>query len=154
MKNILAMQNRNKALDIKLPKGTLIISPQLITHKLEFVYGKDVNEFRPERWYEKVKNGEVTLQNTEAPGLYPFGLGERNCVGRRLALLEAGLTISMLLEAHDFELAPQVSYPPKARLHGTLKPSEPVHFKFFPRRMGIVAGVANKDDKSDSFTIR
>lgn len=54
--------------------------------------------FRPERWLDRT-----------APvfeGYAPFSLGNRGCIGKGLALMEAMLTMATVLYTFDFETAP------------------------------------------------
>ena len=47
----------------------------------------------------------ANVQIASDHALLPFGAGERKCVGDQFAVLEAAVTIIMLLRRFDFELA-------------------------------------------------
>ncbi|KAE8353766.1 cytochrome P450 [Aspergillus coremiiformis] len=61
-------------------KGENVFFSSWDSHRSHKMFGKDANEFRPERW-EDLK--------TESLGYIPFSLGPRVCLGQQYALLEA-----------------------------------------------------------------
>ena len=84
---------------------------------------KDPDVFDPQRWDHPFYNDEVKGwagydPERRTPGLWvsnleiatdhamlPFGAGERKCVGDTFALLEASVSIVMMLRRFEFELA-------------------------------------------------
>lgn len=68
-------------------------------HRRKDIWGKDANEFRPERWEGKKVGWEFL----------PFNGGPRICLGQQFALTEAGFVIVRLcqrfagLESRDQE---------------------------------------------------
>jgi cytochrome P450 family 9 len=62
-------------------KGTTVVIPVMALHR-DPQYFSEPNKFDPERFSDENKSKIV-------PGSYlPFGLGPRNCIGSRFALLE------------------------------------------------------------------
>lgn len=70
-----------------------------VMHRRKDIWGKDANEFRPERWEGKKVGWEFL----------PFNGGPRICLGQQFALTEAGFVIVRLcqrfagLESRDQE---------------------------------------------------
>ena len=66
-----------------IPKGTLLVSQNQITSRLEDYFPfDDPNAFNPERW--------IRDDNNETSQIHPFcslpfGYGKRMCIGRRMA---------------------------------------------------------------------
>ncbi|KAK0202475.1 cytochrome P450 monooxygenase pc-bph [Desarmillaria ectypa] len=86
------------------PAGTVISVPTYTIHRDPAVFGDDVEEFRPERWFERDSASMSKAFN-------PFSFGPRACIGRNLANLELQIIIAsifksfhVLLENPDEEL--------------------------------------------------
>lgn len=77
-----------------LPRGTSVNIPYLALHR-DPRYFPDPLIFKPERW-----------ENPQ-PVFYPFGLGPRNCLGMKLALLELKVFLSCFLSKYSMKLNPQ-----------------------------------------------
>lgn len=61
------------------------------------------------------------------PGAFmPFGLGPRNCVGFRFALLEMRIALVRIYQRWTFRLAPQQERPLQLRMGITLSPKHGV----------------------------
>merc|ERR1712000_553903 len=60
--------------------------------------GEDAEAFRPERWLEM----KETIGNYQYP---VFNAGPRECLGRRLAMVEMKTCLAMLLPQMSFQLA-------------------------------------------------
>lgn len=67
-----------------IPVGTEVTSTAYMANRDPAVYGKDANEFRPERWLEN--NGEAGKVFDKY--LATFGYGTRSCLGKDLAMIE------------------------------------------------------------------
>ncbi|KAF4633198.1 hypothetical protein G7Y89_g4928 [Cudoniella acicularis] len=111
----------------RIPKGTVVIlvcqgpdfsSPSFPVDNVEHhlkprattqvpgIGTKDLRDFDPERWLVGKDTGEVAFDGASHPQL-AFGLGPRACWGRKLALLEMRIAVSMLLWKFDFLEVPQ-----------------------------------------------
>ena len=61
------------------------------------------DQFWPERWLQSGStSGKATL-NTNA--FIPFSYGPRNCVGKRLAIVEMQMVVALLVWRFDFSAA-------------------------------------------------
>ncbi|CAN3499128.1 cytochrome P450 52A12 [Diutina catenulata] len=93
-----------------VPKGQEILYNVFCMHRNTAIYGKDANEFRPERWSEPqmAKLGWAYL---------PFNGGPRICLGQQFALTEASYVTVRLLQMYGT----LVDYnDDRCRLHATL----------------------------------
>ncbi|KAK0466873.1 cytochrome P450 monooxygenase [Desarmillaria tabescens] len=80
-----------------LPAGTVISVPIYTTHRDPTVFGDDVEEFRPERWFE-CDSASVSK------AFAPFSVGPRGCIGRNLANMELQIIIASILKRYHFVL--------------------------------------------------
>ena len=76
--------------NITIPKQTTVITPIPLLHRDER-YWKDPNVFNPERFFG------TNLNKANSVTFMPFGVGPRNCIGLRLAMLEIKLTLAKML---------------------------------------------------------
>ncbi|KAG7445092.1 cytochrome P450 monooxygenase pc-bph [Guyanagaster necrorhizus] len=79
------------------PGGVVISVPIYTIHRDPAVFGEDVEEFRPERWFEC---DSVAVSKAFSP----FSIGPRACIGRNLANLELQMIIASILKRFHFEL--------------------------------------------------
>ncbi|KAJ9564459.1 hypothetical protein OSB04_000425 [Centaurea solstitialis] len=98
--------------DLHIPKGLSIWIPVLAIHHSEEIWGKDVNEFNPNRFASK----------SFSPGRHfmPFAAGPRNCVGQSFALMEAKIILAMLISKFKFTISDSYRHAPVIIL--TIKP--------------------------------
>jgi len=104
---------------VKVLRGTDIFISTWNLHRSPELW-ENADKFDPTRWERPFKNFGVKDWNGYDPdkvtGLYPneiasdfafipFGGGQRKCVGDQFAMLEAAVTMSMLLKEFDFEFA-------------------------------------------------
>eukprot|EP00924_Labyrinthula_sp_SR-Ha-C_P001287 augustus_masked-scaffold_7-processed-gene-19.97-mRNA-1 protein AED:1.00 eAED:1.00 QI:0/-1/0/0/-1/1/1/0/436 len=94
-----------------IPKGMEILILPYLLHRNPKYYNKP-DEFLPERWLEDFKVGEeVSLQTQvslagKTKAYFPFSLGKRICVGRKLALLEIRVILLNVLKHFEVSLPP------------------------------------------------
>ncbi|KAJ0985657.1 hypothetical protein J5N97_004013 [Dioscorea zingiberensis] len=90
-----------------IPRGTELLIPIIAVHHDTSLWGSDAAEFNPARFA-----GGVALAAKHPAAFIPFGLGARTCIGQNLALLEAKLTVAILLQRFSFRLAPSYVHAP------------------------------------------
>lgn len=82
-----------------IPKGTFVYTPNYLIHKLEQYWGKDAQEFIPERWAES--------KNFHPLQYLAFGAGKRNCLGYMFAMAELRMVLCQLIKVYKFEISPK-----------------------------------------------
>lgn len=89
--------------DILLPKGTTLMLTQYHTHRNP-KHWQDPEAYQPERF-------DPELTKKRHPFAYfPFGGGQRTCIGSNLARLESQVILPNLWKAFDMEQIPGRSY--------------------------------------------
>lgn len=97
--------------DLYIPKGLSVWIPVLAIHHSEELWGKDANEFNPQRFASK----------SFMPGRFiPFASGPRNCVGQSFAMMEAKIILAMLISKFSFTISENYKHAPITVL--TIKP--------------------------------
>lgn len=93
-------------------------------------YYPDPEKFDPERFNEENK------QSFNSATFMPFGIGPRNCIGSRFALLEVKTLLFYLLSKFVFELSSETPVPAKLKpfIIGTA-PEKPIMLKLKPLKL-------------------
>ncbi|GBP26417.1 Cytochrome P450 9e2 [Eumeta japonica] len=97
--------------DVYLEEGSVVVIPVWPIH-YDPKYYPDPHRFDPERFSDENKH------NIKPFTYLPFGVGPRNCIGSRFAIIEVKAMVFDLLR--HFELSPA----PKTRVPAKLDPSQ------------------------------
>ncbi|KAB8258464.1 cytochrome P450 [Aspergillus pseudonomiae] len=115
-----------------IPKGTrILLCPYAINRSPEF-WGNDGEEFRPERWIDTDKNGQLVTNNTGGASTnfaqITFLHGQRSCIGKDFARAELRCVVAGVVGRFRFQMQD-----PKQKIHiagaVTTKPVEGMHLR-------------------------
>ncbi|XP_076865316.1 cytochrome P450 3A30-like [Brachyhypopomus gauderio] len=107
---------------VTIPKDTLVAIPTYVLHRDPELW-EAAEEFRPERF---------SPGNDISPYAFmPFGLGPRNCVGMRFALMIMKMVVVKLLQNFNVETCKETQIP--LQLNALFQPKVPVTLKLIPR---------------------
>ncbi|KAK3160500.1 hypothetical protein QOZ80_1BG0060280 [Eleusine coracana subsp. coracana] len=91
-----------------VPRGTELLIPIMAVHHDARLWGADATQFNPARFAD----GVARAAKHPAALFIPFGLGARMCIGQNLALMEAKLTVAIILQRFEFRLSPNYLHAP------------------------------------------
>lgn len=100
-----------------VPAGSMIMLSPLLTQRHPD-YWDEPEAFRPERFTEEAKADRPRYT------YFPFGAGQRVCIGNNFALLEATLALAMLARRYNLRLVPGQRI--ERAMVATVRPSDPV----------------------------
>ncbi|XP_043086655.1 cytochrome P450 3A30-like isoform X2 [Puntigrus tetrazona] len=109
---------------VTIPKDTLVAIPTYVLCRDPELW-ESPHEFRPERFSPESKS-EIK-QNA----FMPFGLGPRNCIGMRFALMIMKLLVVKLLQNFSLETCKETQIP--LEMNAAFQPKVPITLKFIPR---------------------
>lgn len=84
-----------------IPGGTIVGCNAWVLHRRPEVFGKDVEEFRPERWLEVSSEQLKKMKAT----MFQFGAGARTCIGKNVSLLEIYKVVPAMLGSFEVSFA-------------------------------------------------
>ncbi|PIN07403.1 Cytochrome P450 CYP4/CYP19/CYP26 subfamily [Handroanthus impetiginosus] len=111
--------------NLVIPNGTNMWIDVVSMHHDEKLWGKDVNEFKPERFHDDIFGG-----CNHKMGFLPFGFGGRMCVGRNLTNMEYKIVLTLILSRFSFTLSPNYCHAPSILL--SLRPMHGLPLIFKP----------------------
>ncbi|PHT52906.1 CytochromeA1 [Capsicum baccatum] len=96
---------------IVVPRGVCLWTLIPTLHRDPDIWGRDANEFKPERFENGVSSA------CKLPQVYiPFGLGPRLCLGRNFAMVQLKVVISLIISKFRFSLSPKYRHSPAYRM--------------------------------------
>lgn len=102
--------------DMQLPAGAILNLPVVYVHHNEKIWGPEAKEFQPERF----SNGVLKATGGNM-SFFSFGWGPRICIGSNFAMMEAKVTLALILQRFSLELSPSYAHAPTMG-NGTLRP--------------------------------
>uniref|UniRef100_A0A665U1W2 unspecific monooxygenase n=1 Tax=Echeneis naucrates TaxID=173247 RepID=A0A665U1W2_ECHNA len=112
--------------DLTIPKDMIVMIPVYALHRDPELW-PEPEEFKPERFSKENKD-------SINPYTYlPFGMGPRNCLGMRFALLLVKLALVEVLQKFSFSVCKETMIPLKMDASGILGPLHPIKLKLEPR---------------------
>jgi cytochrome P450 len=98
----------------RIPRGTTVILCPWVTHRDGRWFDEPL-AFRPERWENDL------VKRLPRYAYFPFGGGQRQCIGNGFAMMEATLVVATLAARFNFALRPDPPVTPRAVV--TLRPA-------------------------------
>ncbi|KAF4542619.1 Cytochrome p450 family protein [Lasiodiplodia theobromae] len=93
--------------NIALPAGAYVGYNGYSTGHDKAFWGEDADEFKPERWGATMEEINTTFRTANRKcGFIAFHGGKRACLGQKFAMLEARLTVAVLVERLTWRLDP------------------------------------------------
>nr|MDP9106340.1 cytochrome P450 [Candidatus Eremiobacteraeota bacterium] len=111
-----------------VPAGAVLLTAQIVTHRNPR-YWTQPEAFRPERW----SNGETAALPKYA--YFPFGGGNRICIGESFAWTEAVLVLATLARRVRFRGLDPAPVPLDPLV--TLRPGRPIRMRVEARRAEV-----------------
>lgn len=108
-----------------IPKGALVFLSPYVTHRRSEFWETPLS-FNPEHFSAE------QVVNRPRFAYFPFGGGQRQCLGKNFALIEAQLALPMLVQKYRFSVAPpsaEAAYPAY-----NMRPQNPIFLKLEKRR--------------------
>ncbi|KAF5186029.1 Cytochrome p450 [Thalictrum thalictroides] len=93
--------------NVILPPGVYVWPLTIFVHHDHDLWGKDADEFNPDRFSEGVSKATKSKLS-----FFPFGSGPRTCVGQNFAWINVKIAITMILQNFSFELSPNYIHAP------------------------------------------
>ncbi|XP_071361482.1 cytochrome P450 3A40-like [Trachinotus anak] len=111
---------------ITIPKDMAVVIPVYALHRDPELW-PEPEEFKPDRFSKENK------QSIKPYTYLPFGIGPRNCVGMRLALVMVKLALVEVLQSYSFSVCKETEIPLQMSPEGLLGPLRPIKLKLVAR---------------------
>ncbi|XP_062385305.1 cytochrome P450 3A27-like [Sardina pilchardus] len=109
---------------VTIPEGTLVSVPVPVLHNDPELWPSP-EVFKPERFSKDNK------ESIDPYAYLPFGVGPRNCIGMRFALMMVKVIMVQLLQNFKLETCKETLIP--MELDGIFRPKKPIMLKLVPR---------------------
>jgi cytochrome P450 len=106
-----------------MPSGSLVVASQWVLHR-DPRFWPDAHRFVPERWLAPGGHFDEAAPGQPRGAWFPFGLGQRVCIGESFAWLEGVLVLAAVSSRWRVEVDPE--FEPKVQPAVTLRPRGPV----------------------------
>lgn len=111
---------------ITIPKDMMVMIPVYALHRDAELW-PEPEEFNPDRFSKKNK------QNINPYAYLPFGVGPRNCLGMRFALVMVKLALVEVLQNYSFSVCEETEIPLQMNPQGMTGPLRPIKLKLVTR---------------------
>ncbi|XP_044203376.1 cytochrome P450 3A27-like [Thunnus albacares] len=111
---------------ITIPKDITVMIPVFALHRDPELW-TEPEEFKPERFSKENK------QSINPYTYLPFGIGPRNCLGMRFALVLVKLALVEVLQHYSFAVCEETEIPLKMDPAGLVGPLQPIKLKVVTR---------------------
>ncbi|GJN38755.1 hypothetical protein PR202_gb27824 [Eleusine coracana subsp. coracana] len=112
---------------LSVPRDTELLIPIMAMHHDPELWGPDAASFNPARFAAGASRAA-----SHPLAFVPFGLGPRMCIGQNLALLEAKLTLAVLLRRFELRRSPNYVHAPTVLMLLYPQYGAPVIFRPLP----------------------
>ncbi|XP_014882036.1 cytochrome P450 3A56-like, partial [Poecilia latipinna] len=109
-----------------IPKDMVVLVPTWPLHRDPEIW-PEPEKFKPERFSKKNK------EDIDPYTYMPFGVGPRNCIGMRFALVVMKLAVVEILQRYSFSVCKETEIPFEMDVQGLLAPKRPIQLKLIPR---------------------
>ncbi len=103
-----------------MPAGSLVVASQWVLHR-DPRFWPDAHRFVPERWLTTDGTFDESAPGQPRGAWFPFGLGQRVCVGESFAWLEGVLVLASVSRRWQVDVDP--AFEPRVQPAVTLRPS-------------------------------
>uniref|UniRef100_A0A3B3Y8V9 unspecific monooxygenase n=1 Tax=Poecilia mexicana TaxID=48701 RepID=A0A3B3Y8V9_9TELE len=105
-----------------IPKDMVVLVPTWPLHRDPEIW-PEPEKFKPERFSKKNK------EDIDPYTYMPFGVGPRNCIGMRFALVVMKLAVVEILQRYSFSVCKETEIPFEMDVQGLLAPKRPIQLK-------------------------
>ncbi|XP_054461307.1 cytochrome P450 3A40-like [Anoplopoma fimbria] len=109
-----------------IPKGMVVMVPTWPLHRDASLW-PEPEEFRPERFSKDNK------ESIDPYTYMPFGVGPRNCLGMRFALVMMKLAMVETMQRFSFSVCKETEIPLEMDIQGLVMPKRPITLKLVNR---------------------